>query len=142
MRNLFVCFLAAFLAASTLRAESPVIDRPAWPETPRMGKWWKLSSAILAAAVAADAHSSWGRMEANPLLRGPDGRFGTRGLALKAALIAGTVGAQYLLLRKHPSGAKYGVAANLAIAGVLGGAAISNHVRAARPAYLTSQPGR
>ena len=57
-------------------------------------------SAAVVAAHAVDAHSSWGKCcEANPLLGA--GRFGARHAVVKAAWVAGPVGAQYATPRRH-----------------------------------------
>lgn len=121
--------LPAQLALPIASPPAPEIERT---ERPRHGKWWKVSVVLLAAASAADAQSSWGRLEANPLLRNGDGRFGSQGIALKALIVGGAVGTQYLLLRKHPKAEKYGIITNAMMAGVLTSVAISNHERARR----------
>lgn len=90
---------------------------------------WKVSVALLAASSVADVHSSWGRLEANPVLRGPNGRFGMQGVVLKTMIASGVLGAQYLLLRNHPRAAKYGAVTNLIMAGVISAAAMSNYHR-------------
>src|SRR5262249_51890932 len=86
---------------------------------------WQISVAALAAASAADVHSSWGRLEANPVLAGPNGRFGMQGVALKSAIAGGVVAAQYLMLRNHPKASKYGAWVNFGMAGVISAAAVS-----------------
>ena len=128
-----LCLCAVFSMGS-VRAEELVRSAEAKPS-----KWWKISSFVLAAAVAADVQSSWGRQELNPLLRNGNGRFGVQGFALKSVLVGGTLGAQYFLLKKHPGASKYAMISNFAIAGVLGGAAITNHRNAsAPPSYLVN----
>ncbi|MDX1980395.1 MAG: hypothetical protein SFV51_09010 [Bryobacteraceae bacterium] len=154
MRNLLV---ATLVAALSLPAQ-PVTGRIRWdaPQTVDAphgrSSWWKLSVVAAAAAAAADSHSSWGRLETNPLLRGSNGRFGLQSLALKALITGGAIGVQYLILRKHPNAEKYGVATNMIMAGVLGTAAAINYRRAAaeraesrkasRPAGLLVSPIR
>ncbi|MBL8233386.1 MAG: hypothetical protein JNL98_33125 [Bryobacterales bacterium] len=90
---------------------------------------WKVSVALLAASSVVDVHSSWGRLEANPVLRGPNGRFGMQGVVLKTMIASGVLGAQYLILRNHPKAAKYGAVTNMVMAGVITAAAMSNYHR-------------
>ena len=61
------------------------------------------SQLALVAANAADAHSSFGHPEANPLLRGPDGEFGARGALIKVAALTCLLVTEHLVTRKHPS---------------------------------------
>ena len=62
---------------------------------------WASQAALVAASVA-DAHSSFGGRELNPLLRGPEGEFGARGAAIKGAAVAVLLVTEYLVSRKHP----------------------------------------
>jgi hypothetical protein len=89
-------------------------------------KFWLASVAALAGASVLDAHSSWGKRELNPLLRGSDGRFGARGLAIKSSLTGGCVLLQWLLLRRDGEGEKAAAVINSAIAAGLTAAAIRN----------------
>ncbi len=105
--------------------------RPAEAAT-KWKKVWKFSAAVLGAANAADVHSSWGGYEGNPLLRGPDGRFGARGTAIKGGIITGIVVFEYLVTRKKGAEAKEKVfkalaITNFALTGVFGGAAARNY---------------
>jgi hypothetical protein len=79
-------------------------------------KLWWVSVAVLAAASVLDAHSSWGRQELNPLLRGPNDRFGARSAGIKSAMVGGSVAAQWFILRHHPKVEKPAAAVNCAIA--------------------------
>lgn len=97
---------------------------------PRPSTWWKASVMAMAAATSIDAASSWGRLEMNPLLRNSDGRFGVQGVAVKALIAGGVVGAQYLMLRNHPKQEKYATVTNFVLSGALGAAAVSNIQRA------------
>ena len=97
------------------------------PAETRRGRVWRISVGLLAGAVAADAHSSWGRIEVNPLLRGPDGRFAARGAAVKGSLLGATVLTQYLLLRRAPKAEPYAAAAKFAVASALAGVAAHNY---------------
>lgn len=87
------------------------------------------SVASLIAAHVADVHSSWGRLEANPLLRSADGRFGVKGLAVKSSLVAGHLTIQALILRKWPKGRKTVAILNFALAGTVGVIAVRNYRR-------------
>ncbi len=73
--------------------------------TPVSGAPWaklrQMSEAVLIAASATDVASSWGRPEANPLLAS-NGRFGARGLVIKASWLAAVLVADRTLL-KHRS---------------------------------------
>lgn len=134
--------LCAALSASTLQAQDG-------GERKGLGKLWWSSVVAVVAGSALDAHSSWGRQELNPVLRGANGEFGMKAVAIKAAIAGGVVGAQYLMLRKNPGAAKHAAIANFAMAGVFGGVAYYNHTNhrsfsspapAPRPAYLVAGP--
>jgi hypothetical protein len=94
-------------------------------ERPSKTLWWT-SVAVLSAASIADVRSSWGRTELNPVLRGPDGRFGARGLAVKLSATGAGTFLQWLVVRKRPSTARPLVVMNTALAGMFAGAAIHN----------------
>jgi hypothetical protein len=135
--------LCAALSASALHAE----DRA---QRQGLGKLWWSSVAAVVAGSALDAHSSWGRQELNPVLRGANGEFGMRAVAIKAAIAGGVVGVQYLLLRKNPGAAGHAAVANFAMAGVFGGVAYYNHTNhrafsspaaPSRPTYLAAAGG-
>jgi hypothetical protein len=67
---------------------------------------WAASVGVLVAASVVDAHSSWGKPEANRLLANGQGRFGGRGVALKGLLTGAAVGLQWVMVRKGPEGGK------------------------------------
>jgi len=90
-------------------------------------RWWVAGVAALAVANAVDAHSSWGRLEANPMLRSRNGTFGARAVALKGGFIAGLVAVEHLLIRRRPGIAGGCIAGNFAAAGVIGAAAAYNY---------------
>ncbi len=92
----------------------------------RAASLWKTSVAVLAGATAADAATSIGRVELNPLLRSADGRFHARGVAIKAAITGGAVAAQWLMLRNNSKAGKYAAAANFAAASLFAGVAARN----------------
>jgi len=115
---------------------------PLGAQESKRGKLWRTSVAVLLGAAAADAGSSLGRVERNPLLRSADGRFHAKGIAIKAAISGGAVAAQWLMLRKQPEGEKYAAAANFMMSAAMGSTAVVNLQRRAhsRPAYLFQQP--
>ena len=87
---------------------------------------YKLSLATLAAGTALDAASSWGHYELNPFLRGGDGRFGARGLAVKGGITVGLVGLQYVMVRKYPRSWRFFSVVNFSMGAAYGGIAARN----------------
>ena len=67
---------------------------------------WKLSLVPLAASQALDMSSSWGMREVNPVLAGPDGRFGARAATVKLGVVGAFVGIEYLIVKKYPHAAR------------------------------------
>lgn len=57
---------------------------------------YRASVATVGACAAADAASSWGRVEMNPILADHQRRFGVRGVAIKAGITGIWLGAQWL----------------------------------------------
>ena len=93
---------------------------------------WRVSQALLAGADAADAASSWGKHETNPLVRTGQS-FGCGSLAIKLGALTTGVAAQHFILRKAPYQTPLFASANLAAAALLGVAAAHNmHVSAAK----------
>lgn len=103
-------------------------------EHPRPGagssKLWRLSVAALIASSTADAWSSYGRVEANPLLRSPGGRFSAQAIGLKAVIAGGSVAAQWLVLRRRPETAKAAAISNFGMAGLFTGVTARNRALA------------
>ena len=97
-------------------------------EEKRHGKLWRVSAAVLGAVTIADMQSSVGRMEANPLLSSQNGRFTSRGVALKGLVVGGALGAQWLMIRKSPKAAPYAAGINFAAAALTGAAVVHNHM--------------
>jgi hypothetical protein len=87
---------------------------------------WLISLAPLVASESFDAASSWGLREMNPVLAGPDGRFGMKATSIKFGVIGGLIGAEYLL-KKFPAWAKFFTVVNYATAGVTTGLAVHNY---------------
>lgn len=91
------------------------------PASDRWSKAYRWSLAALAGSQAADVATSWGGHESNPILRGPNGRFGGRAIGLKIGIMGGTVALQQLLRRKRPGKFEQSMAlGNLAGAGLTG----------------------
>ncbi|MBV6432115.1 MAG: hypothetical protein IANPNBLG_02251 [Bryobacteraceae bacterium] len=126
MRKTLVFSLIVLLSLPAY-GETLAVNRPV--ERHGRGKWWKISTVLLAAATSIDAASSWGRQEANPLLRGGNGQFGGQAIALKALVFGGAAGAQYFLLKRHPKAEKYATITNVILAGAFSAAAASNYAR-------------
>lgn len=89
-------------------------------------RFWKWTAAALVAGTVADAASSYGHYEANPALRGPDGRFGAKGVGIKLGVAGGTLLLQRAILRRNPKAGSGLAIANLAGAGVFGSVAARN----------------
>jgi hypothetical protein len=62
--------------------------------------YWK-SVAFSAAGTGFDVVTSWNRLELNPIMRGKDGRFGTKAVSLKVGALIGTVFIQKKFFRRH-----------------------------------------
>jgi hypothetical protein len=114
-------------------------DRP--PERPvaRAPRLWKASLAVLAVAAVADVVTSYGKRELNPALRSTDGRFGSRGLAIKSLVTGSALAGQWFLVRRAPESGRYAAVANFGMAGVFSAAAVHNarNGRALAPVTLT-----
>lgn len=105
-----------------------VVTASPLPSTSTAGWPWKVHLAdtlIHGAATSLDAASSWGRMEANPILRSADGRFGAQGLSIKLGIFAGMELAKWKLARRYPR-SKLVRAISLAPAAAFGGVAARN----------------
>ncbi|MFN7932696.1 MAG: hypothetical protein U0R19_05175 [Bryobacteraceae bacterium] len=135
MRNTLLLTVVALLTFQTLSAQNIVRPEP----SRKRSVWWKVSAVALAAATSVDAHSSWGRVEANPVLAGPNGRFGSQGVALKTLITGGVLGAQYMMMKNHPKAERYGTWTNFVLAGALGSAAAYNYNLHRAPAVVQPQ---
>ena len=87
---------------------------------------WKISLAPVLASQTLDVASSYGRRELNPLLAGPDGRFGARGAGIKLGAVAGILGIEYLIVKRHPGAARVLSHLNFSVSIVTGGFAAHN----------------
>lgn len=94
---------------------------PAASAAERPSRWrgvWRVSQALLCGANAADIASSWGKTEANPLLR-TGSRFSYGSMAIKLGALTGSLAAQHYLIRKNPAHAPLFASANLAATAAL-----------------------
>ena len=99
-----------------------VLLPPAASAADRASRWravWRVSQAMLAGANAADAASSWGKNEANPLVKAGQ-TFSYGSLAIKLGALGGGMVAQHYILRRSPNKAPLFATANLAAAALLG----------------------
>ena len=67
---------------------------------------WRRSLVPLAVSQTLDITSSYGMLERNPLLAGPNGRFGPKAATIKLATTGAIVGIEYLIVRKWPKSAR------------------------------------
>ena len=116
--------LVAFLlmAAGLWANNAAAADKAGWP---RWRAVWRVSQVLLAGANAADAASSWGKAEANPLVR-TGSSFGYGSLAIKMGALAGGLTMQHFAMHKDAKQARLMATANVAVSGVLAGVAVHN----------------
>lgn len=126
------CFAQPF-PASIARVE----ERPA---NHRVSRLWMASSIALIAATSADMASSWGRYEANPMLRSADGRFGARGVSIKLAITGAMIVPQMFIMRQSPGAQRLFTIANFAQAGLYTSVAIRNY--GVKDGAAPRQPGQ
>lgn len=136
MKLLSSLLLCVCLFAGTLNAETFATRE----ESKGRGKVWWASVGAMIGASFFDAHSSWGRQELNPVLRGTNGEFGAKGIALKVGIASGVAIAQYFLLRKNPGAEKSMAIGNFGMAGVFGAIAVYNHTNSSIPTIPAPQP--
>ena len=123
-KSLVATLLMIFILPPAARAENFQQNRSG-----KGRRLWKISAAILGVATIADMQSSVGRRELNPMLRGADGRFSTRGVSIKAAIVGGALAGQHLMLRKHPEACGWAAGANFAGATATSAVITRNHMR-------------
>lgn len=88
--------LAVLLLALTASAQ----DFFKIQEQPKPSHQWAYSAAFLASAEVADAMSSRGLYELNPILG--NGQFGARQASIKGIVSGGLILSEWLILRHHP----------------------------------------
>lgn len=105
-----------------------VVSAQAEAASNKWRKVWKLSLVVMVSANFADAASSYGRAESNPMLASANGRFGRKALALKVGVGAGLVVVEFLFYHKRPVFEVERAASivNFAVAGGFSAAAIHN----------------
>ena len=103
-------------------------DKPVQDMRTGLPTSWKLSLAPLVAAHSLDVASSWGQIERNPLLAGPNGRFGAQSAVIKAGIVGVAVLVEYLVLKSHPKMAKLFTRVNYINSIFTGGIAAHNFV--------------
>jgi len=86
---------------------------------------WLGSICAVVGASAFDAATSWGKYEGNSFLASSDGRFGTKGIAIKAAIASAGLVPQ-LMLRRHRDLRTTFTVANFSEAAVFTGIAVHN----------------
>jgi hypothetical protein len=86
---------------------------------------WIASLFAMAAASGIDAGTSWGKQEGNSLLASSDGRFGAKGVSIKAGVAAGVILPQVRLHRHKYLKSKFAIG-NFAGAALFGTVAIHN----------------
>ena len=91
----------------------------------KVNRIWLGSIFALVAATSMDAASSWGKYETNPILASANGRFGAKGVSIKAGVAAGTIVSE-ILLRKHNDLKTKFVIGNLAETALFSTAAVHN----------------
>jgi len=122
--------LACFaLLSVTCFAQSRHITIAHVEDTPprHTSRLWVASCVALVAATSADMASSWGRNEANPILRSADGRFGARGVSIKLAMAGAMIAPQFFVMKRAPGSQRLFTIANFLQAGLYTGVAIRNY---------------
>ncbi len=138
MRNILVLTVFATLIANLSFAD--VIEHPRNLKEEstiqqKAQKRWMWSALALTAASFADVHSSWGKMEANGLLRSSNGTFGAKGLGVKAGMVGGILLGQHFIVKANPKLANAMTFANYGMAGVKLSVAARNY-KIDPPKYL------
>jgi hypothetical protein len=87
---------------------------------------WKWSLAPVVASQGLDIASSYGMRELNPVLAGPQGRFGVQSALLKVGATAAWIGVEYLIVKAHPAAARILTKINWSGAAVTTGFAAHN----------------
>jgi hypothetical protein len=91
-----------------------------------VNRLWVASLFAVAAASGMDAATSWGKYEGNSLLASSDGRFGAKGVAIKAGLGAAALIPQIFFMRNHKQLRSRLAITNFAEAAVFSGIAVHN----------------
>lgn len=92
----------------------------------RDARLYNASLVALVAANAVDIHSSWGHVEANPIL-GSRRQFDAQSAAIKGGIVGGLVLVQWAIARKNPGIKRKLARINFAVAGGVGAVAARNY---------------
>ncbi len=117
------------LAPADLRAAAGARPAPAG----RYRDLWLASLTAMIAANVVDSHSSWGYPERNGLLRGSDGTFGSRAVAIKSGMIGGIAALEWLLTRGRGRGRGMVAIMNFGASAAITTVAIRNYQRQDMP---------
>jgi hypothetical protein len=123
LKNVSIILMFLFVAGLQLKAQEHELA----PK--HHGRLFMISSAVLGAVTVMDVQSTAGKQELNMLLANQSGRSGlsSSAIVLKAGMIGGAIGLEYLFLRKHSSSEKWISGINFAMAGVVGVTVIHNY---------------
>lgn len=114
-------------------------DRRNTEPAPRSSVAWKVSVSVFAAMQAADAGTSYGYREANPIY---GQRFGARGIALKALIAVAVPFVERRIIRHHQGTERAFTALNFGLSGATSRAVIYNaRDMASKPAPIGIIPG-
>ncbi len=92
----------------------------------RVNRLWVASLVAVAAASGMDAATSWGKYEGNSMLASSNGRFGAKGVTIKAGLGAAALIPQIFFMRNHKQLRSRLAITNFAEAAVFSGIAVHN----------------
>ncbi len=90
------------------------------------GKLWTASVVTLTAGIGLDLASSYGEYEANPYLRGADGRLGAKGVAINVGVVSALITSRLLGKRLPRKFKRVLTAVNFSITGLRVGTAVRN----------------
>lgn len=97
--------------------------------------FWIASMFMAAGASSADAATSWGKREGNPLLASSNGTFGVKGVSIKAGIAAAVLVPQ-ICLHRHKELKGVFTAGNLGEAAIFSGVAVHNlNIKAPPPTH-------
>lgn len=98
---------------------------PAAAQTNFDDKLYRTSIAVAIGAQGADIASSWGGVEANPVL-GRGRRYGWQATSIKLGVVGAGLLIQRFVLRRHPQHKRAAAITNFALAGATAGVAVRN----------------
>ena len=110
---------------SSAYAPKTTIAHPDDSHTRIVNRIWISSMVAAVAGTSLDAATSWGQREENGFLASSDGRFGAKGLSIKAAFAAAVIIPQ-ICLRKHNELKGAFAAGNFVEAGIFAGVSVHN----------------